>query len=991
MTLAYDPLGTNPENLKSETKRLSDAPNKWRVIIPTYSPFYRSDLVILDDDGNELFEGIDYYLGHYYKELSEALKRPVYGSLILKDESLDEVTFSRYRAVGGDHMAAPTDVANYLSDPNSPDPRSTDWAVVRVRKIDIVANPPPANTTEARSTDPVTESLWQLKETMKSNRASSNQQLVDLTTQLIDLTSLIVESSYEKHLDDTGQYAHRLTCEVIGAAKKSDTAPDVQYFHNLPYETFKERASDYAMQPVVLETLFNRLNDEMKGVIKFTGDYQLEVSGGVRFKVRGEELVIDTIKPTLEVEVVGDNVKSLLFVSGTGSFTLKSSDGVCYYNNKPIITTDEVKEYLNPSLGKADRVHYINNADVSFAGIGTDAAKLSASAKIKLATANQTGLFYVADNFAADKAATADYLYKTLVKVNLLANSDFSINGVPFSENMVFTKDALGLEKVNNTAPSEKPISNKLRTELDKKRDADHDHTYANINNPKRASVTEAGLGQFDTSISGNSQRLVRRNQMATQKSSLDANAKIIDEMLNRGYLKGYYFKDLVITESNGTVTISSFKMIEDGVETTVVGGTYPNFTGYVSVLNGALSTSANGRLVCSKDVDGLYIAPNYSYGMTREWLEHYHDTKAHESAKGKGIYSLIQNFPVIIDWENPVVNPLGSYQRWSHQYNIVDKPAREDELLYWGWDAEHGALFNTNESDTFISIHSGLQENYQFTTLIEGVSGSTGVAAIVLASKKVGSDEKTMVLTITNSAASGNSNQVTSLIQVWEDYFQPTQRLISTIDERTENVGSWDDSYCYINVVYSQGILTLNVIRDVFPDGDRDKVVELLPNTVENIESWKITTRLFNIGETVPSLVGPNSYGYGSRKLKDVKFHMLQSFREELIETYATQSYLREIATNQTEQVEVTPSNFQVDFEMVEKGLFKGTVNTSDFVALMDTYGQPHVIDYDYNGLVVDIYVRFLFVDTNGTQLYEPPTSLPTSAVRTISMEFVK
>lgn len=991
MSLAYDPTGKNPENMKRETKRLSDAPNKWRVIVPTYAPFYRSDLVILDDDGNELFEGVDFYLGHYYSELSASLKRPIYGSIILKGDSLDEVSFSRYRAVGGDHMAAPTDVANYIADPESPDPRSTDWAVIRVRKIDISTNPPPANMTEARASDPVTESLWQLKEAMVANQTGSKQQLVDLTTQLTDLTALIVNSAYETHLDDTGQYAHKLSCEVIGAAKKSDTAPDVQYFHELPYETFKDRASQYAMQPIVLSTLLNRLNDEMKGVLRFTGDYQLEVSGGVRFKTRGEELLIDTVKPTLEVEIVGDSVKSLLFTSGVGNFTLKSTDGVVFVNNKPIVTTDEVKEYLNPSLGKADRVHYINNEDVSFAGIGTSAAKLSATAKIKLATGKQTGLFYVSDNFLADKAATSDYLFKTLQKINLLADKDFSVNGVQFSENMSFTKDDLGLEKVNNTNAANKPISNKLRKALDTKRDVDHDHNYGNINNPKRGTTKEAGLAQYDASISGATNKLVKRNQLQTQKNALDQNAAIIAEMFDKGYLNGYYFKDIVVTESNGTVTVSNFKMIEDGVVTNIAGGTFANFSGYLSVVNGLLSNSANGRLVCTKLDGEFYIAPNYAYGLTREWLEHYHDVNAHDDVKGKGIYSLINNFPVIEKWQNPVVNPLDTFSRWSHQYNNTDKPARSDELLYWGWNAVTGALYNNQESDTFISLVSAEQDTYAFSTLIEGVSTSNGVVAILLAAKTVGVEQKNLTLTIANSAPDGNSNKITSLVQIWEDYFQPTQKLISTVDERTEDIGDWNQYYGYVSVTRDQDQLSVSIIRDFFPEGDREDVIELLPNIIENVEEWLIARRNFLLSDTVPELTGKLSYGYGGRKVKDVNLHLLPTFREELIQTYAMQSYLKEVATNQTEQVEVTPSNFQVDFTQVGKGLFKGTVNTTDFVALMDEFDKPYTVDYDYGATSVDINVRFLFEDTNGTQLYEPPTSLPTSSVRTISMEFLK
>lgn len=991
MTLPYDPTGKSPDNLMSETKRLSDAPNKWGVIIPTYAPFFRSDLAIFDDDGNELFEGNDYYLGHYYSELSKSLRRPIYGSLILKSDNLNEVTFGRYRAVGGEHMAAPTDVANYLADPDAPDPRSTDWSVIRIRKIDITTQAPPEDTTEARATDLVTESLWQLKESMIANASTSSQQLVGLTTKLTNLTSLIVQTNYERHIDDTGQFAHHLTAEVVGAVNRSDIAIDANHFHNQPYATFKDRAHNYAMQPEVVDSLLNRLNDEMKGVIKFDGDYELNVENGVTFKVRGGNLLLDTIQPKLTVEVVGDSIKSLLFVSGLATFTLKSNDGVCYYNNLPIITTDEVKEYLNPSLGKADRVYYYNNSDVTFTGIGSISSPLSAVAKIKQATESQIGLFYPAATFGSNDVATSDYLYRILEKINLLADEDFSVNGVPFSANMTFTKDNLGLSRVNNTAPADKQISTLMRAELDKKRDGDHQHTPANITNPKRAAKTVKGLSVYDRTITGDPTKLAYRSQVLSTKNSFDGNSPIIDEMLGRGYLKGHYFRNLSVTENGNDVVVAPFEMYSDGVMVNVPGATFPNYSGYISVMNGILTTSAQGALVCKKVGGELYVYPNYSYGMTREWLEHFVDHDAHDEIKNQGLYSLIQNFPVVSEWVNPVTNPLDTFTRWSHQYNNTDKPAREDELLHWSWDASVGAVYNTQRTNTFVSIVSEELDSYAFTTIIEGVSSDDGVVAILLAAKTVGAAEKNITVTIANSAEENNSNRISSLIQIWEDYYQPSQRLISTVDERTLDIGDWDDWYSQIAVEANEDTLFVSIHRDEFPEGDRDEVISLLPTTIEGKEQWQFVERSFKISETVPELSLPMRYGYGGRNVSNVKMHLRPTFRAELLETYAMQSYLEDIATNQTEQAEVTPSSFQVDFVSTDIGVFEGVVSTTEFISLMDTFDKPHTVNYDYGVQDVTIIVKFLFVDTNGTQLYEPPTSLPTSTVKTIETVFLK
>ena len=102
----YDPTGTNVACLiKGERWSLSSINNAYRCIIPELAPFFAKDLKVVHiTTGKTLRVGVDFYLGHRYKEIEAVASDPIYGSISFLDPSLFGEVELEYRTLGGDYV-----------------------------------------------------------------------------------------------------------------------------------------------------------------------------------------------------------------------------------------------------------------------------------------------------------------------------------------------------------------------------------------------------------------------------------------------------------------------------------------------------------------------------------------------------------------------------------------------------------------------------------------------------------------------------------------------------------------------------------------------------------------------------------------------------------------------------------------------------------------------------------------------------------------------
>jgi len=130
----FDPTGQSINNrVNGEIQTITPTTNVYHVLVPNAAPFYGASLQILYTNLSgvirTLTEGTDYYLGHMFAGASRATGRPVYGSIVLLNNSLSGTGSLSYQTLGGQWVVDTPTITKVLSDLLR-NPRTTTWEVV---------------------------------------------------------------------------------------------------------------------------------------------------------------------------------------------------------------------------------------------------------------------------------------------------------------------------------------------------------------------------------------------------------------------------------------------------------------------------------------------------------------------------------------------------------------------------------------------------------------------------------------------------------------------------------------------------------------------------------------------------------------------------------------------------------------------------------------------------------------------------------------------
>lgn len=75
------------------------------LILPDVAPFYGNSMVVVDDRGNTLTVGVDYYLAYHWKQGTDHTGLPVYGGIILIGENALRSVRLNYQTLGGEYTS----------------------------------------------------------------------------------------------------------------------------------------------------------------------------------------------------------------------------------------------------------------------------------------------------------------------------------------------------------------------------------------------------------------------------------------------------------------------------------------------------------------------------------------------------------------------------------------------------------------------------------------------------------------------------------------------------------------------------------------------------------------------------------------------------------------------------------------------------------------------------------------------------------------------
>ena len=980
MTLPEDLEGNNPLNLKTEFKRLSDLPNKYNCIIPTYGPFFRTDFVVTDDDSNVLYEGMDYYLGHYYKELSESIRRPVFGSIVLINGELNGINFERYRSVGGPHLIPPSDVVRYLTNPEMTDPRSTDWSDVMTRVVDIKVLEPPKTIDESIERDSLSRSLNDLvvkMKQLKDNKKGNLEEFSEDSKSLVD--NYRIKLDHDKHIQDTGNYAHELNPANVNAAARVDVAPNAKTLYGQGKEVSISSMRRFFLNAGTLEELVSKTAAKIIGVLELLPDTAINKSNGISISNTEDRVLISNGKNRLVIDVnVGKNGKAnFKLVSGFNMFNLNNLEPVCFINGSPVLTTEYAHLYLNPSLGEAERVSVRNTPSVSLFGQGTEQDPIRGEVTVRPATTQEVGRFRVADDFSVGSVATSDYMYKLMRELDNYLPNTATINGKLLKDSPVLTRGDVDLGSVNNTSPEAKALNTAFVTEASKKSTSTHNHAIADITNIRIADNNTVGFIRYGNIAQPRDDRAVYRRDLVGYKSTVDNLNVDVGGTISQRSLSGYIVIGLTVTEEtneDGDVTtiFSDFLLRTTSGFFEISGKGFTNLFGPVSVVSGELVISPTGDIVATKYGDVLNVFSAYHYGRTRTWIEHWLDPEAHPEIARQGIYSLIKNYPLIRDWVNPDINILVSWLRWSHLKTTSSTPALSDELLSWGW--EDNALVVLEDTLSFISVvKDNPDSEYKIDELITSKNTIDGNIIIVIGAWYEDEVERTLSLVFTN-----NPNGESSFgVAIYLDYNRENEVILSVLNEDSVLKDLVGKLIRVRGEVHENGVY-IEYAQSTYDDslsGNLVYEIDYLP--LEYNGRYLSWTELTEYGLSKR----PMRKGYGVvGKSKGVSFKGLVRDSSELTYFYSAQSYLKQATTNQTSIVSLS-NGYYKEIEVAGEGnsytfQVEVTSGTCD-VVVIGNYPHNITIGDNIDG-EINVVIELLNVNpSNGDQLYECPEKL--------------
>ena len=266
----YDPAGTNPACLvEGERHKLEDYPNKWGCIIPLFAPFYRKDLTLRHvEEDRPLHEGIDYYLGHYYEAASEENKMPIFGSVMIIDQTLSgTIEFVKYRTLGGRYNMLKRVIDVHLNQVDLRDPRNLDWEDVMRYDMAIPAVDAPKDIEEAIAKDLPTGALDRVRKALERLNAAQKKGYDDVIAAIIALGDRIHAHDIDNHESKRGR--HRITSAQLGALHRDGTAVDTLKAYGLVLADLVTLVNLLGENAEDTDNLFRLIGDSLEGRIRF--------------------------------------------------------------------------------------------------------------------------------------------------------------------------------------------------------------------------------------------------------------------------------------------------------------------------------------------------------------------------------------------------------------------------------------------------------------------------------------------------------------------------------------------------------------------------------------------------------------------------------------------------------------------------------------------------------------------------------------------------
>lgn len=502
-----DLTGQSPDNIAEGSLSTSTYPNRFNLVVPFEAPFFRNGLEIKDTAGNLLFEGIDYYLALYYSAGAHAANAQLFGGIMLLTKT--EITY-KLQVLGSSYSVPESDIGKFLVNPNLTEPRNTDWSALMRYQIPIEPVDPPTNIDEAIARDEVASAINNIRLKLEEKAGQLDVEIDSAIKALSRAANKLYADKLLQHHKTPHQ--HKYTPAQIGALGVGDAATNAikafsKTLAQLVAIMVENKISQRVVDTLIDDTMgqvfgrFKAINNDEVVYATQDGKSALRFSAG-KILLTGTEAVIELAADS-DNNQRGIGVSSRagydeLFVPSKGNAT-GAKDVRPIYNGAFLITPDSVGLYLYAPLNSNAQPTFKSTDTVRMGGNGSQTSPLNMAANPPAATLTTEGLFRLTDSvevIAPNYALSQKGVNDLLLKLNNYVDETFKINGASFgaTQTINLTAASFGLDKVNNTAPADKPVHQPFRDALTNKALKVHTHVASDLQNVPTASPTVSGL-----------------------------------------------------------------------------------------------------------------------------------------------------------------------------------------------------------------------------------------------------------------------------------------------------------------------------------------------------------------------------------------------------------------------------------------------------------------------------------------------------------------
>jgi hypothetical protein len=514
----YDSDATLDSNVvRDEVHTISDYPNKHRCIIPTFAPFYRKDFTLVHvESDRELLEGLDYYLGHYFESASEKNRRPIFGSVMLNDHSLEgKVKFKQYRTLGSRYLVSQRHIQEHLSQVDLKDPRNLDWvSVMKYEKIipDVSA---PTNREQAIEEDPITGALDRLRAKLQQLNEWEKETFDQLIERLTSLNTRILDEDVPYH---ENRYApHQPTHTQLGALHKDAKAMDALKVYGYTLAQLVNVVNELGITADDTEELFKLVGDTLEGRLTFNGENAvirnkmgvstIRLNDGMMNIISNGEITLKSDDREQEGEdgfgTAVAAAENMLTVHSTGQAT---DDESCVFNGFYLIHVGNMEDFVPPPEYEDTILHVKTSDTIHLSGRGIESSPLTGYVFYPIATLTSEGIFRLSHSIFSDsvKLASSEYAVGELKRLaDKYVDDTVKVSGKRLNKDITLTKSDFGLGNVDNTAPNEKVASDAFKDAASEYAESDHKHDLDEFKNMPIADTKTYGIGKTSETYGG--------------------------------------------------------------------------------------------------------------------------------------------------------------------------------------------------------------------------------------------------------------------------------------------------------------------------------------------------------------------------------------------------------------------------------------------------------------------------------------------------------